>query len=92
MQAWYQGGVTLFDFTDPAKPVELAYYDRGPIDETTLVQGGAWSAYWYRGKIWTNEIARGLDVLAVDPKLVGRAASVREPYLNAQSQEPLRTR
>jgi len=90
VQAWYQGGVSLFDFTDPAKPRELAYFDRGPLDEAKLELAGAWSAYWYRGKIWTNEIARGLDVLQVDPKLVGAAATVREPYLNAQSQEPLR--
>jgi hypothetical protein len=92
VQAWYQGGVTLFDFTNPAKPVELAYYDRGPLDRTKLVSGGAWSAYWYRGRIWVNEMARGFDVLAVSPALVGSAASVREPYLNAQSQEPLRAR
>ena len=89
VQAWYQGGVTLFDFTDAANPVELAWFDRGPVDETKLVSGGAWSAYWYRGHIWANEIARGLDVLAVDPALVGSAATVVEPFLNAQSQSPL---
>jgi hypothetical protein len=87
VQAWYQGGVTLFDFTDPANPVELAWFDRGPLDETRLVSAGAWSAYWYRGNVYVNEIARGFDVLSVDPSLVGEAATAREPYLNAQTQE-----
>jgi hypothetical protein len=90
VQAWYQGGITLFDFTDAAKPVELAYYDRGPLDEAKLVSGGAWSAYWYRGRIWVNEMARGLRRavrLAGDRR---QRRAVREPYLNAQSQEPLR--
>jgi len=67
VQAWYQGGVSVFDFTDPAKPVEIAFFDRGPIDGTQLVTGGYWSAYWYNGQIYGSEIARGLDVFRLKP-------------------------
>jgi len=65
VQAWYQGGVSVFDFTDPAKPVEIAFFDRGPIDGTQLVTGGYWSAYWYNGQIYGSEIARGIDVFTL---------------------------
>ncbi len=67
VQAWYQGGISVFDFSDPAKPEEIAFFDRGPIDETTLVTGGFWSAYWYQGRIFGSEIIRGLDVLSLTP-------------------------
>jgi hypothetical protein len=67
VQAWYQGGISVFDFTDSAKPVEIAYFDRGPIDEKQLITGGHWSAYWYNGNIYATEIARGLDVLRLKP-------------------------
>ena len=66
-QAWYQGGVSVFDFTDSAKPVEIAFFDRGPIDGTQLVTGGYWSAYWYNGQIYGSEIARGLDIFRLKP-------------------------
>jgi len=66
-QAWYQGGLSLVDFTDSANPVEIAYFDRGPIHEEHLILGGYWSTYWYNGKIYGTEIARGLDVLALVP-------------------------
>ena len=66
-QAWYQGGLSVIDFTDSAKPVEIAYFDRGPIHEKHLVSGGYWSTYWYNGKIYGTEIARGLDVFALSP-------------------------
>ena len=62
VQAWYQGGVSVFDFTDSAKPVEIAFFDRGPIDAKKLITGGYWSTYWYNGHIYGSEIARGLDV------------------------------
>jgi hypothetical protein len=62
VQAWYQGGVSVFDFTDTANPVEIAYFDRGPLDASTLITGGYWSAYWYNGYIYGAEMARGLDV------------------------------
>lgn len=67
VQAWYQGGISVFDFTDSANPVEIAFFDRGPIDEEALVAGGYWSAYWYRGRVFGTEIVRGLDVLSLVP-------------------------
>ncbi|HSY03474.1 MAG TPA: hypothetical protein VK819_15030 [Acidobacteriaceae bacterium] len=67
VQAWYQGGVSIMDFTDAAKPFEIGYYDRGPIDAKTMVLGGQWSAYWYNGFIYGSEIARGLDVFKLTP-------------------------
>jgi len=66
VQAWYQGGLSVIDFTDSAHPVEIAYFDRGPVAEE-LVLGGFWSTYWYRGRIYGTEIVRGLDVLALTP-------------------------
>ncbi len=67
VQAWYQGGISVIDFTDSAKPIEIAYFDRGPIDAEELIVGGFWSAYWYDGKIYGTEIVRGLDVLELVP-------------------------
>ena len=67
VQAWYQGGISVIDFTDSASPVEIAYFDRGPIDAEHMIGGGYWSAYWYRGKIYGTEIVRGLDVLTLTP-------------------------
>jgi hypothetical protein len=66
VQAWYQGGISVFDFTDANKPVEIAYFDRGPQSEQ-LALGGHWSAYWYNGNIYASEITRGLDVLTLKP-------------------------
>mgnify|MGYP001825402188 CR=1 FL=1 len=67
VQAWYQGGVSVIDFTDSANPVEIAYFDRGPIDAEKLVPGGYWSTYWYDGRIYGTEIFRGLDVFELLP-------------------------
>jgi hypothetical protein len=67
VQAWYQGGVSVIDFTDSARPVEIAYFDRGPLHKDALVLAGFWSTYWYGGKIYGTEIARGLDVFALEP-------------------------
>ena len=67
VQGWYQGGISVFDFTDSAKPFEIAFFDRGPIDAKQLFTGGHWSAYWYNGHIYGAEIARGLDVLRLKP-------------------------
>jgi uncharacterized protein (DUF305 family) len=67
VQSWYQGGISLVDFTDSANPVEIAYFDRGPIDEEEIVVGGYWSSYWYNGKIYATEIVRGIDVFALTP-------------------------
>jgi hypothetical protein len=67
VQAWYQGGMSIFDFTDAAHPKELAFFDRGPLDSTKLVLSGYWSAYWYNGHIYGSEIGRGLDILDLKP-------------------------
>ena len=67
VQAWYQGGISVIDFTDPANVHEIAYFDRGPIDKDQLVLGGYWSAYWYKGRIYGTEIARGIDVFELTP-------------------------
>jgi hypothetical protein len=67
VQSWYQGGLTLMDFTDSANPVEIGYFDRGPIDDEQMVVGGFWSSYWYSGLIYATEIVRGLDILALAP-------------------------
>jgi hypothetical protein len=94
-QGWYQGGVSVFDWTDPARPFEIAYFDRGPMDSTKLVGAGSWSAYWYNGYIISSEIARGLDIfeLTASPLLsqneIDAAKLVRFEYLNAQDQQKL---
>ena len=67
IQAWYQGGISVIDFTDSANAIEIAYFDRGPIDEKELLTGGFWSVYYYQGAIYGTEIARGLDVLKLLP-------------------------
>jgi hypothetical protein len=93
VQGWYQGGISVMDFTDPAKPFEIAYFDRGPIDPKMLVLGGEWSAYWYNGSIYGSEIARGLDVFELTPTKfltqneIDAAKAVRVPELNVQNQQ-----
>ena len=67
VQAWYQGGVSVFDFTDSSAPFEIAFFDRGPLDANQLITGGYWSTYWYNGHIYATEIARGLDVFSLRP-------------------------
>ncbi len=92
VQAWYQGGISVFDFTDSSKPVEIAFFDRGPIDEKKMILGGYWSAYWYDGYIYGTEIARGLDVLKLLPgeylteNEIDAAALVTRDGFNAQQQ------
>ncbi len=95
VQAWYQGGISVMDFTDPAQPFEIAYFDRGPIDPNILVLGGDWSAYWYNGSIYASEIARGLDVFELAPTKfltqneIDAAKTVRVPELNVQNQQKI---
>jgi hypothetical protein len=92
IQGWYQGGISVFDWTDPSNPVEIASFDRGPVDSTRLVSGGSWSAYWYNGAIYSSEIARGMDVAELVPSEhltqneIDAAKTVRWTYLNAQGQ------
>jgi len=95
VQSWYQGGVSVMDFTDAAHPFEIAYFDRGPIDPKKVVLGGEWSAYWYNGYIYGSEIARGLDVFKLVPSKfltqneidAANQADVNE--LNVQNQQPM---
>jgi hypothetical protein len=95
VQAWYQGGVSVVDFTDPAQPFEIAYFDRGPIDPNILVLGGDWSAYWYNGYIYGSEIARGLDVFELTPTKfltqneIDAAKTVTVAELNVQNQQKI---
>jgi hypothetical protein len=95
VQGWYQGGISVFDWTDPAHPKEIAYFDRGPMDSTKLVGAGSWSAYWYNGYIVSSEIGRGLDVLELVPSPllsqneIDAAKLVHFDYLNVQDQPKL---
>ena len=92
VQAWYQGGISVFDWTDAAKPFEIAYFDRGPVDSTQMRMGGSWSVYWYNGSIVSSEIARGMDVADLIPSQfvtqneIDAAKTVRWSHLNAQGQ------
>ena len=94
-QAWYQGGVSVFDFTDPAHAKEIAFFDRGPMDSTKLLLGGDWGTYWYNGHIYASEIDRGLDVLDLKPSNqlsqneIDAAKLVRFDVFNPQNQPKL---
>ena len=93
VQAWYQGGVSVFDWTDAARPVEIAFHDRGPVDSTKMIGAGSWSSYWYNGYIYSSEIARGLDVFELTPSSqlsqndIDAAKLVHVTELNAQNQQ-----
>jgi hypothetical protein len=95
VQAWYQGGISIMDFTDASKPFEIAYFDRGAIDPKMLVLGGDWSAYWYNGNIYGSEIARGLDIFELTPTQfltqneIDAAKAVRVDVLNVQNQQKI---
>jgi len=86
VQAWYQGGISVWDFTDSANPVEVGYWERGPLSNETLVLGGSWSAYWYNGHIYSSDIRKGLDVLEINEPRVNQGRSVRFDELNVQTQ------
>ena len=92
VQAWYQGGVSVLDFTDPANAFEIAYFDRGPIDADQLYTGGYWSTYWYNGAIYGAEISRGIDVFELEPSdhlsanEIAAAEAVIMAEFNAQMQ------
>jgi LVIVD repeat len=95
VQSWYQGGISMFDFTDPARPREIAYHDRGPTDAMRTDLAGSWSVYWYNGLIVSSEIQRGLDIFELVPSQyiskneIDAAKTVRFDYLNAQGQTKL---
>jgi hypothetical protein len=92
VQAWYQGGVSVFDFTDAAHPKEIAFFDRGPVDSTRMAGGGSWSVYWYNGVMVSSEISRGLDIFELTPSgllsqnEIDAAKTVHLDYLNTQGQ------
>ena len=94
VQAWYQGGVSVVDFTDSANPVEIAFFDRGPIDTEELITAGYWSTYWYNGRIYGTEISRGLDVFEMQPsdfltenEIAAASLEALKGTVNAQTQE-----
>jgi hypothetical protein len=95
VQAWYQGGLSMFDFTDAAHPVEIAYFDRGPIDEKRMLSGGYWSTYYYNGYIYGSEIYRGLDIFKLVPtdqmtqNEIDAAALVKSTEVNVQHQQKI---
>ena len=92
VQSWYQGGVSLMDYTDPTHPFEIGYFDRGPVDDSRPAMGGQWSTYYYNGYIYGSEIARGTDVLKLVPTKyltqneIDAAAQINLPELNVQNQ------
>ncbi len=93
VQSWYQGGISVFDWTDPKHPREIGFHDRGPVDSTRMGNGGSWSVYWYNGLIVSSEISRGLDIFELVPSAyisqneIDAARSVRFDYLNVQGQQ-----
>lgn len=89
VQAWYQGGISIWDFTDSSAPQEIGFWERGPLSDTQLIVGGSWSAYWYNGFVFSNDIQKGLDVLEVGDPRIDPALPVRLPRMNAQTQVPL---
>ncbi|CAN5232413.1 hypothetical protein BH24PSE1_BH24PSE1_03590 [soil metagenome] len=96
VQAWYQGGLSVMDFTDSARPVEIAFFDRGPLSADDLVTAGFWSAYWYNGRIYGTEIVRGVDVLSLTPsahltqnEIAAAALADRAERFNPQQQFPV---
>ena len=92
IQGWYQGGISLVDWTDPKNPVEIAYHDRGPLNAEQMQSAGSWSVYWYNGVIVNSEIARGLDILELTPSEaltqneIDAANSVQLTHMNSQGQ------
>jgi hypothetical protein len=95
VQSWYQGGISVFDWTDAAHPVEIAFHDRGPVDSARMGNGGSWSVYWYNGVMVSSEISRGLDIFELTPSAylsqneIDAARSVHLDYLNTQGQPRL---
>ena len=92
VQSWYQGGISIMDYTDASHPFEIGYFDRGPVDDSRPAMGGQWSTYYYNGYIYGSEIARGVDVFKLVPSKyitqaeIDAAAQVNLPELNVQNQ------
>ena len=93
VQSWYQGGVSVWDFTDSENPRELDYFERGPLNAAaTVTLGGTWSAYYYNGNVYSSDITKGFDVLKLKDPSLKKAANVRLDKLNPQSQPVYPTR
>jgi hypothetical protein len=90
VQAWYQGGVSLWEFTDSGDPREIGWFERGPLEPATV--GGSWSAYYYNGFVYSSDIQKGLDVLRITTPSLRKAGTVRLDRLNPQSQPIYPTR
>ncbi|GAB2690635.1 LVIVD repeat-containing protein [Thalassiella azotivora] len=86
VQSWYQGGISVFDFTDSENPTEIAWWERGPISEERLVLGGFWSSYYYNGHVFGSDITEGFDVFKVNDPRTARANAVKVSQLNVQTQ------
>lgn len=86
VQAWYQGGISVFDFTDSTKPQEIAYFDRSAFNPNELQLAGSWSAYYYNGHIYSSGIQEGLDVLDLRDERTDSAKKVRYEEFNPQTQ------
>ncbi|MCX4825063.1 hypothetical protein OG883_35430 [Streptomyces sp. NBC_01142] len=86
VQAWYQGGISVWDFTDSSKPKEIGYFERGPVTLDRVTTAGSWSAYYYNGYVFSNDIAKGLDVLKIEDRRTDPAKRVRMHELNVQTQ------
>jgi len=86
VQAWYQGGISVWDFTNSSKPKEIAFFERGPLSTTTMVGGGSWSAYYYNGYIYSNDMVKGFDVLKINDRRTDPAKWNRQSELNVQTQ------
>jgi hypothetical protein len=84
VQSWYQGGISIWDFTDSSKPKEIGFFERGPLPNGS--GGGTWSAYYYNGFIYSSDMAKGLDVLDIRDPRTFTAKFVRVNELNVQTQ------
>ena len=90
VQAWYQGGISVWDFTNSRQPKEIAYWERGPLSADEFVLGGSWSAYWYNGYVFSNDIVKGLDVLKLKDPRTNPARRFLTDEFNAQTQDNFR--
>ncbi len=86
VQSWYQGGISVFDFTDSENPQEIAWFDRGPLSSESLVLGGSWSSAWYNGHIYSSDIQQGFDVLEMKDPAIASANGSKYQEFNAQTQ------
>ncbi|MER5771289.1 LVIVD repeat-containing protein [Streptomyces sp. NPDC001985] len=86
VQAWYQGGISVWEFTDSARPKEIGFFERGPVNPSRVTTAGPWSAYYYNGHVYSNDMAKGLDVLKINDRRTDPAKRVWLPELNAQTQ------